>query len=335
MIWIALGLLLIGLFLSAFFSGSETGFFRVSRVRLVMDTIDGDPLARQLLHLSNHPQWFVATALIGNNLANYLVSMSIIVLSSLMFAGITQVGELAIALALSPLLFVYGELLPKSVYLDAPNRMLRISAPLFIFFVVLFAPISAILWLLGQLIEKLLGKSPVRVRANLARKEIQKVIEEGHQTGILQDSQRHLAHNFIEHASRSVSEVMRSMSRYPLITEHTTCENALRIAKRNNLNELPVRDSRTRKLTGYVKATDLLLAVSAADGKHAPISPLLKTLVEVSTEDKFGEALFKLQNAREPLARVVNLEGESVGLVALAALKEPLLSGPLLGMRRA
>ena len=59
-------LLLLGLALSAFFSGSETGFYRVTRVRLVMDAKSGRWLSRMLLWLANHSTVVVATVLIGN-----------------------------------------------------------------------------------------------------------------------------------------------------------------------------------------------------------------------------------------------------------------------------
>ena len=58
--------------LSAFFSGSETGLYRVSRTRLVLDGLAGSRAARGIVWLLNHPSIFVATTLVGNNLANYV-----------------------------------------------------------------------------------------------------------------------------------------------------------------------------------------------------------------------------------------------------------------------
>ena len=55
-------LLLAGIILSAFFSGSETGFYRVAKLRLRLDAGDGHPVARGLLFLTNNPGLFVATA---------------------------------------------------------------------------------------------------------------------------------------------------------------------------------------------------------------------------------------------------------------------------------
>ena len=61
-----------GLILSALFSGSEIGFYRIPRVRLRLDALEGDFIARGLLWLTNYPTLFVATTLIGNNIANYI-----------------------------------------------------------------------------------------------------------------------------------------------------------------------------------------------------------------------------------------------------------------------
>ena len=168
MIWTALGLAAVGLFLSAFFSGSETGFYRVTRMRLVLDALGGDLIARGLLWLTNHPSLFVATTLVGNNLANYATSLAIVMgTRSIVYGqehGHGHAAELIAPLVLAPLLFVYGELLPKNLFLHAPNRLLRKGGPLFLLFVPLFFPISALLWGLNRMLARIVaarkGASP-------------------------------------------------------------------------------------------------------------------------------------------------------------------------------
>ncbi len=169
MIGIVLLLLALGMFLSAFFSGSETGFYRVTRVRLLLDGLDGDLVSRMLLRLTNHPALFVATTLIGNNVANYLTSLGIVLAAHLLFAH-SQLAETVAPLALSPLVFVYGELLPKQLFFYSPNRLLRRSGPLLLFFTVLFAPVAAVLWVLGWLLEHVVGQTPLRVKLALCAK---------------------------------------------------------------------------------------------------------------------------------------------------------------------
>ncbi|MDA7903960.1 DUF21 domain-containing protein, partial [Mariniblastus sp.] len=106
-------LLLLGIFLSAFFSGCETGFYRASRVRFVIAGLDGDLISQYLIKLFNNPTLFVATTLIGNNVANYLTSLAIVLLAQQMTGS--NAAEMLAPILLSPLLFVYGELLPKNL----------------------------------------------------------------------------------------------------------------------------------------------------------------------------------------------------------------------------
>src|SRR5271166_3115552 len=101
MIWIALGLGILGLFLSAFFSGSETGFYRATRLRLVLDAMAGDRIARGLLFLTNHPALFVATALVGNSVANYLISLAAVIAMGRVFPLVPEAAEIIASIALA------------------------------------------------------------------------------------------------------------------------------------------------------------------------------------------------------------------------------------------
>ena len=112
--WILL-LFMTAIFLSAFFSGMETGFYRATRVRLVLDGMSGDTVARSLLWMTNNPTLFVATTLIGNNLANYLTSLAVVLgIHAMQFSSVEHADVLA-AILLAPFVFVYGELLPKKL----------------------------------------------------------------------------------------------------------------------------------------------------------------------------------------------------------------------------
>ena len=177
MIWAIIVLLLLGLLLSAFFSGSETGFYRVTRVRLVLDGRDGDFVSRRLLWLTNNPSVFVATTLVGNNLANYLTSFAIVLASQLWYPA--QNAEVLVSILFTPVVFVFGELLPKSTFNDSPNRLIRSIGPLFLVFVLLFAPIALVLWWFAKVLELMVGETPLRVQLTMARQSLQRVLQDG------------------------------------------------------------------------------------------------------------------------------------------------------------
>ena len=324
MIWIALGLAAAGLFLSAFFSGSETGFYRAARMRLVLDAAGGDRIARGLLWLTNHPSMFVATTLVGNNLANYLTSFAIVMGTQQLLEQqefLVEIAELIAPLALAPLLFVYGELLPKNLFLHAPNRLLRKGGPLFLVFVPLFFPVSALLWCLNKILARFLGESPETVRLTLARRELQRALEEGHEAGILHPAQRQLARGIFALATQPVTRVATPLSNVARARSDMSKEEICQLARRLRISAVPVEDVQTdHRLVGYVRVIDLGLAPSNAVG---PVRPLLRIL----HTETYIDALMRMQGARESLALVVDADGQAMAILTAERLREPVFRG--------
>jgi putative hemolysin len=320
-IWIALGLAAVGLFLSAFFSGSETGFYRVTRMRLVLDALGGDPIARGLWWLTSHPSVFVATTLVGNNLANYLTSLAIVMGTQAIVSAEGHAAELIAPLVLAPLLFVYGELLPKNLFLNAPNRLLRTGGPLFLLFVPLFFPVSALLWLLNWVLARFVAKSPEQVRLTIARRELQRALEEGHEAGILHPSQVQLAQGIFAVADQPVSRYVTPLSEVTRARLDMSKEEVRRLARRLQIPDIPVEEAGDdSRLIGYVRVIEVALGPSSQLG---PIRPLLN----LPHTDRHLDALMRMHGAQESLAQVVDAEGRTLGILTARQLRQPLLRG--------
>ena len=315
--WIVL-IFAVGIFLSAFFSGSETGFYRVTRVRLVIKALAGDRISRGLLWLTNNPALFVATTLVGNNVANYLTSLSIVLAVQLLI-GESSLAELAAPVFLAPLLFVYGESLPKNLFYYAPNKLLHRAGPLFLVFTVLFLPIAVVLWLFGRVLARVVGEAPERIQLRLARSELAQVLEEGHDAGVLRPSQRRLAQGLFAVANVPVVQHSTPVGRMPTVQRGTSKTEVFRLARRHRLAAIPVEEGtgRKRELVGYVRIIDLHL--SAGD-KVEEVRPL----VELPAHTTHIAALIRLESSDELLARVTEKDGTTVGLLNVRKLTEPL-----------
>ena len=83
-------------------------------MKVVIEGLDGDRVSQYLLKLINNPTLFVATTLVGNNVANYLTSLAIVLITK----NVTDASaaEMLAPILMSPMLFVYGELLPKNLF---------------------------------------------------------------------------------------------------------------------------------------------------------------------------------------------------------------------------
>jgi len=317
-----LGLLVMataGLFLSAFFSGMETGFYRATRAKLVLDAKGGDHVARGLVWLTNHASLFVATTLVGNNLANYLTSLAIVIGTQALIQSEGHTAELLAPLMLAPVLFVYGELLPKNLFLQAPNRLLRRGGPVFLGFLVISFPISVILWGLSRLLARLVGESPEEVRLTLARRELQKVLEEGHEAGIIHPAQWRLAGRLFAEAKQPISQFVRPLTQLPRARSGMNKEDVLGLARRYQISVVPVEaPGGDGGPVGYVRVIELGLSGSDEVG---PVHRLL----EIPESITHLNALTRMQTADESLAAVVDSRGEMIGIVTADALREPLL----------
>jgi len=319
MIAIMLALGVLGLLLSALFSGAETGFYRATRLRLVLDAMGGDASARGLLFLTNHPSLFVATTLVGNSLATYLVSLAMVVVLRGVVPGPGALVPWIAPLVAAPVLLVYGELLPKNLFLQAPNRLLRRVGPLFLFFVVLLLPLSAWLWGASRLLARLLRVSPKPIRSILARRELRRVLEEGHEAGILHPAQRSLAQGIFAVADRPVGQFLVPIGQLPRARATMSKPEVLALAERYRAAVIPVEAAESAgSLVGYVRVIDLVLSDSAELG---PLRPLL----EIRDSSTLLAVLTRLESANENLAAVVNARGETVGIVTTRRLREPLL----------
>lgn len=320
MTWMMLALGLAGVLMIAFFAGMETGFYRATRLRLVLDALAGDRIARGLLFLTNHPSLFVATTLVGTNLASDLVSLAAVIAVRALFPDNPHTAEFLAPIVLAPLVLVYGELLPKNLFLQAPNRLLRRGGALILLFTVLFFPVGGLLWALNRLLARLMGNSSEPVRLVLARRELGRALEEGHEAGILHPAQRGLARGIFAEAGQPVTRFLARLEQLPRARSNMSKAEVLRLAEQYHSPLVPVESpGETPTLVGYVRVIDLRLSDSQQ------LSPM-RPMVEVRDDSTHLAALMRMETAGESLARVVNARGETLGILTIQRLREPLFA---------
>jgi CBS domain containing-hemolysin-like protein len=242
--------------LSAFFSGNETGLYRVSRTRMVLDGLSGSWSARGIVWLLNYPSIYVATILVGNNLANYLVSLSLVLGIGAMFPQ-GETAQFIGPILLTPVVFIFGELLPKHLYFHAPYRLLRKTRSFLLMATIVFSPISMVLGLLDNLMRMITGHTPFRLRLTMAREELDQLMRAGHEAGILVEGQRKLAQNLFEVGNQPAISVGVLPERLAIVDAPLDVTAARHQARRRNHPIILVR--KAGRIVGFVKYADLCL----------------------------------------------------------------------------
>ncbi len=304
---------IVGLVLSAFFSGTETGMYRVSRMRLLLDALDGSWLSRGLLWLLNHPAIFVATALVGNNLANFFVSLGIVRLIANSIGG-GAATELLGTILTTPLVFVLGELFPKYLFFNAPYRLLYALRPAIIFVTVLFSPISLALGFLGTALSKLTGKAPFQLRVAMQRAELDQVLREGHEAGVLAGGQRSLAQNIFEVGNEPAIRFSVPVHRLAIVSLPLDIASAKSEARRKSHPIVLVKKG--QKLVGCLQFAKLQLESD----------PQIEPVIECSQDEHHLQVLLKLYESGSDVAVLVDSTRKPCGILTQQQLIQSFLS---------
>ena len=145
--------------LSAFFSGMEIAFVSSNRMLAEMDR-EGNGIAKKIISkFYNHPNGFVSTMLVGNNIV--LVVYGILVarlFDSTIFSSLDDGMKVTADTLLSTLVILFtGEFLPKILFKNNANRLLSVfSVPAYLFYILLW-PISRFSTLLSKCLLRIVG----------------------------------------------------------------------------------------------------------------------------------------------------------------------------------
>lgn len=145
--------------LSAFFSGMEIAFVSSNRMLVEMDR-EGNSIAKNIIsRFYNHPNGFVSTMLVGNNIV--LVVYGILVarlFDNTIFSSLDDGMKVTADTLLSTLVILFtGEFLPKILFKNNANRLLSVfSVPAYLFYIILW-PISRFSTLVSKCLLRLVG----------------------------------------------------------------------------------------------------------------------------------------------------------------------------------
>lgn len=320
MIWIFVIGLVAAVALSAAFSGLETGVYSLERVRLQVRAAGGDRGSMRLLQLAQDPARTVCTILVVNNGVNYAVAAcSGRIVHSLADPGIGDMQlELLNTLWVVPVLFVFGELVPKSLFLQHPTSLASRVWPLYRVANVVCAPLVRPLL---ALLSRLTGdeaRPPL-----LARRGVVDVLTRGDEAGALTGTQRAIARRVLTLHGVPVRSRMVTVDQVVAVGADAGRDEVLAEAARTGRSRLLVR-SPDGGFSGYVNALDAAFASNPADWE---LSGHVFAMPSVAADVPVLQAIETLQGARRPLAIVRDGTGP-VGILSAADVVDALMERP-------
>ena len=310
----AVALLAGGIWLSAFFSGSETAFYRISPLRVTVASQQGSEPARRIMRYVRKPAAFVATVLVGNNVANYVVTVAIGLLLAIFVPVRTDAVEIGATMLLAPVIFLLGELVPKNVNFVRPLQSLAANIRLFDAFYLLFRPLS---WGLVQLTRFL--QADAEISPALGRHQLSDLIERGNTEGVLTEAQVQMGRAMLRNGSEPIGVQVISHDFISGLPATVSRDEAIGHAHRYGITWLALHEpGRPDRWVGSVSIGQLLTSDRQPEELVRPM-PRLRAETTRLTASRL------IRESGGGFAVVVE-DGQYRGLVSLQAVARPLLS---------
>jgi putative hemolysin len=312
-------LLLILLLLSAFFSGSETAFLSLDRVRLAHRVREGEPGAARVEALLDRPHRLLSAILLGNNLVNTgAAAVGTAIATEVVSGG----GGLLIAtVAITVLLILVGEVTPKTLALSHAFEVSRVYAWPLSLWARLNRPLVAALDMLTRQLVRGFGGENVEGTPPLSGAELGTAIRLGAESGALaaEDSERMLG--VLRLQERQVQEIM--VSRVDMAAVPTTApltEVARQLADLG-FQRLPVYSSSPDEVVGYVHVSDVNQAHLEGLGERTA-ADIMRPATFESEHAPIARVLELMRDRARYLVMLVDEHGATSGLVTLEDIME-------------
>ncbi|GGX67953.1 membrane protein [Litorimonas cladophorae] len=322
---ILVGIILMLLVFSSFFSSSETALTAASRVRMHAAEKDGDKRAVIVQRLMNVRERLLGGILLGNNLVNILAS----VLTTTLFTNVFGASATALAAAtavMTALILIFAEVLPKTYAISQPDKLALIVA----------RPINLIIKLLGPvvLIVQVIVNGVLRVfgidtnaSAWTAADEIKGAVDLHLQEGGVAKRARDQIYGVLEIGELSIEEVMTHRRNIAMIDADAPPEQIIKEAIASGHSRIPVYREDTDNVIGVLHMKDLLKAVTKTNGsiEALDIKKVARDPWFVPETTSAVKQLRAFQQKREHFALVVDEYGSLMGVISLEDILEEIV----------
>ena len=301
---------------SAYFSATETAFTSVNRIRIKNLANDGNKKAKEVLELSEKFDKMLSTILVGNNIVN--IAMSAI--ATVLFMELYPVYGATIAtVVITVVVLIFGEISPKSLAKESPEKFAMFSAPFLKFFMVLLAPVNWIFGCWKKLLAKLFNADGVNP---ITEDELLTIVEEAETEGGIDTDQSELIQNAIEFNDLEAWDVLTPRVDIKAIEIDETQDEIAELFLSTGFSRLPVYEDDLDNIVGVLNQKDFHNYIRGTD---TPVSEYVKPVIFVAGSMKIAQLLKRLQTVKTHIAIIVDEYGGTSGLVTMEDIIEELV----------
>lgn len=316
---IQLIVVIILLFLSAFFSSAETALTTSNKIRLRSMAEEGNKKAKKVLDITEDSGKMLSAILIGNNIVNLSASSLSTALAMKIFgnagAGIAT-GILTI------LVLILGEISPKTIATIHADSISLAYAGIISWLMKILTPVIFIINKLSMGFLLLLRVDPSAAPNTMTEDELRTIVDVSHEEGVIESEEREMINNVFDFGDAQAKEIMVPRIDMTFADINSTYDELLSIFREDKFTRLPVYEDSTDNVVGIINMKDLLLY---EDKEHFSIRNILRKPYYTYEHKNTAELLLEMRKSSINIAIVLDEYGATAGLVTLEDLLEEIV----------
>ncbi len=310
------------LLMSAYFSATETAFSTLSKTKLKTLAEKGNKRASRTLALSEKYDRLISAILIGNNLVNILFSSLATVLVFELCADwndVARYGTTIATAAVTIIVLIFGEITPKSIAADFPEKFAMFASPLMHAIMVILTPISFVFSAWKKLLAKVFRIKPDN---KMSQEELLMLVEEVEEDGTIDEEEGDLLRNAITFTEQKAEDILTHRVDLEAFSKDTPMTEVAQKFIDSQFSRLLVYDDSIDNIIGVVHQKDIFTVHGITD---TPLDELITPPVFVHRTERIDDLLRELQTNKSHMAVVLDEYGGTLGIVTMEDILEELV----------
>ncbi|MBQ7774665.1 MAG: HlyC/CorC family transporter [Lachnospiraceae bacterium] len=303
--------------MSAYFSATETSFLSLNRIRIKTMAEKGNKRAALVLRLSEKYDSMLSTILIGNNIVNIACS-SLATVLFLKWLG-PDMGPSVSTIVITVVVLIFGEVSPKSIAKESPEKFAMFSAPILNVLIVVLTPFNFLFAQWKKLLSMIIKSEEDR---GITEEEILTIVEEATQEGGIDEQESTLIRSAIEFSELEAVDILTPRIDIEGVEVHASKDEIAEAFTETGYSRLPVYEESMDHIIGIIYHKDFHNYVYHTDQE---ISTIVRPARFITKNKKIGDLLKELQQEKSHIAVVLDEFGGTVGIVTLEDILEELV----------
>jgi Mg2+/Co2+ transporter CorB len=313
------------LLVSAFFSGAETGMTATSRARLTELERRGNWRASLVLKLTKTRERLIGALLLGNNVANITASA---IATAILVKTFGDSGAVIASAAMTVLVLIFGEVMPKTYAIAYPDRVALAVAPIVRVFVAVFGPVVIAVEYIVKNVLAIFGVNVSNVKDVLsARDELRGAIDLHHKEGSFIANDRNMLGGILDLEDLEILDVMIHRTNMISIDASDAPEKIVKQVLKSGHTRIPVWKDSQDNIVGILHAKNLFAAIqeNGGDSTKIKIEDVMGPAWFVPDTRPLADQLKAFLRRKTHFAIVVDEYGEVQGLITLEDIIEEII----------